>query len=287
MRKLIAILSILSLLLLGSVIGSVSANDSEANSSANKKLWIGDIDNGMIWVMDLDKRTILTSYQSPSQEGSPRFPIGMALLRGHLYVNNFNFNFDCQNGNEMFSVNKQTGKVFSSTSAPACAIDGMAALPEAGLLLGIDSVTFPDEQLLFFEPIQKKNSLSLKKVDAIDIDVPGAGVRGLAYDRGRIFVATETGDFPNVQSYIFIYRLNLRTMSVAAQGSISLGFRYSSPGLATYGDNLIAYNIDKRELLVIEAEAGGRVLETISLEGTPIGWVGALETKVIPDAYDN
>jgi hypothetical protein len=111
----------------------------------------------------------------------------------------------------------------------------------------------------------------------IDIDVPGASVRGLAYLNGRLYVSEE-----DTQS-IYIYELNLSTMTVTFEGSIDIGT--GAPGLATYDtEHLIAYDIANHTLLIIEAQPNGTIIETISLSGTGIGSVAALETKLHPVA---
>jgi hypothetical protein len=251
------------------------ALDNENSAVARKELWLGDFDNGRIWVMDLDKRTVLTSYPAPSLEPSP-LPTGMALLRGRLYVNNFNFNFDCHNGNELFSINKKTGKVFGVSVIPACAIDGMAAIPEAGLVVGIDSRVSP-EQLVLLKPIPESGDGVVVKVGTIVIDVPGGSVRGLAYLNGKLYVSEEDTDS------IYIYHLNLPSRKVTLKGQIDIGTK--APGLAMYGSNLIAYDIVNHQLLIVEAKPGGAILEKIPLTGTGIGHVASLETKVVSDAY--
>jgi hypothetical protein len=283
MRTVIAVFVLALMSSLGCMAEDSSASNRETSPLPEKTLWIADIDGGLIWLMDIQSGAILRSFPSPAQKDSPRFPIGLALLGGILYVNNFNFNFDCQTGNEMFALAPRDGHVLGATSVSACAIDGMASVPEAGVLLAIDSQTSP-EQLLILRPEWSRAGLRLRKVDTIHIDVPGNAVRGLAYRKGQIFISTELPTQSGTQSLVYVYSLNLNKRTIVARGSIDLGAGIASPGLATCGDYLIAYSLG-RNLQIVEAKPNGAIRGTISLENTAVGWVGALEAKCGDDVF--
>lgn len=243
----------------------------------SKKLYLADFGNDRIWIMNLDTREVLTSYPAPTREfGQDAMPIGSAWFRGRLYVNNQNSTILCSDDN-LFALDPQSGVVLGQARTPGCnPIDGMAAIPEAGLLAGIETQETQDiERLHLFRPVFQGTQLSLTSVAVIDIDVPDIVVRGLAYLNGKVYVSEEsTGS-------IYIYRLDLSTMTVVAEGSISIGT--AAPGLATLDEgHLIAYDIFNHRLLIVEARPNGQITDTIPLESTGIGVVAALETERRP-----
>lgn len=272
------------------------ADPPNGQTGSTKRAWIADIDNGKIWVMDLERREISSSYAAPAAPGSAAFPIGMAILRGRLYVNYFNFNFDCVSGNELFELKPSTGDIVSYWTIGGCAFDGMAAVPEAGLVVAIDSRKIPEE-LVFLAPSLgargrvPPNDVGLTVVGTMTVDVPGEAVRGLAYLNGRVYVSTEvvTDELQLVtSSRIYIYQLDLANWSITqTEGYISLGGNLAAAGLATYGNNLLAYEVENRQLLILEPTVGNAVIvDTIPLDAFGIGGVGALETRLAPDAFD-
>ena len=98
-------------------------------------------------------------------------------------------------------------------------------------------------------------------------------VRGLAYLNQRLYVSEY-----DTQS-IYIYRFDLSTMTVKEEGSIFIGA--GATGLATLDEShLIAYDVLFHKLLIVEAKKGGKIIETIPLNNTGIGSVGALETEM-------
>jgi hypothetical protein len=135
-------------------------NFQEAETTVNpvgpNKLYLADFDNDRIGIMRLSTWEILTSYPAPTREkGQDAFPIALALLRGRLYVNNFNFTSQCTD-DDLFAINPQVGVVFGRAHTPGCnPIDGMAAIPEAGLLVGME-ITIGEgpttERLHLFRP---------------------------------------------------------------------------------------------------------------------------------------
>lgn len=233
--------SLISLVLALFLVNSTAwADPTSGQTGSTKRVWIADIDNGKIWVMDLERREILTSYAAPAAPVSASFPIGMALLRGRLYVNNFNFNFDCVSGNELFEIKPSTGQIVTYWTVGGCALDGLASVPEAGIIVAIDSRKTPEE-LVFLAPSVgagahvPPNDKGLTVVGTMTVDVPGEAVRGLAYMNGRLYVSTEvvTDEILfETSSRIYIFQLDLANWSITqTEGYISLPGNLAAAGL--------------------------------------------------------
>ena len=203
---------------------------------------------GLIWSMDLETQMLLGSFPvEPS-------PTGLALLDGVLYVSTV---FP----NQMFSFDPNTGTQLSKSDITPI-LDGLATIPEARLIAGIEPSFDQPEVIHLYRPSTSGYGLE-EAYDPIPLDVPGDAVRALAYAQGQFYISEES------TQAIHVYGLDLTGTIPVLTYNQALMIYFPAPGLAYDGNNLVAYDISEERIVVVSPSTGGTI-DSFSLTGTGI-----------------